>query len=86
MSGTPNAPQTGVVGTLTDGTGISAVTVPKLVKDFVADVLLSGAAALAAAQIVDVGSAVQTPDLVAFALAGATIRAAYRAVLRWATS
>ena len=86
MSGTPNTPQTGVVGTLTDGTGISAITGSKFVKDFVADVLLSGAAALAAAQIVDIGSAIQTPDVVAFALAGATIRAAYRAVLRWATS
>ena len=84
MSSTP--PQTGVVSALTDGTGISALTVSKFVKDFVADVLLSGAAALAAAQIIDVGSAVQTPDVVAFALAGAVIRAAYRAILRWATT
>ena len=83
---TQNAPQTGVVSALTDGTGISALTASKFVKDFIADVLLSGAAALAAAQIVDVGSAVQTPDVVAFALAGAVIRAAYRAVLRWATT
>lgn len=81
-----NTPQTGVVATLTDGTGVSAITASKFIKDFVADVLLSGAAALAAAQIVDVGSAVQTPDVVAFALAGAVIRAAYRAALRWATT
>lgn len=86
MSATANPPQTGVVSALTDGTGISALTVSKFVKDFVADVLLSGAAALAAAQIIDVGSAVQTPDVVAFALAGAVIRAAYRAILRWATT
>ena len=41
----------------------------KFVKDFVADVLLSGAAALVAVQIVDVGSALATPDVVALALA-----------------
>jgi len=77
---------TGVVSTLTDGTGISRLTASKFVKDFVADVLLSGAAALGAAQIVDFGSAVQAPDVAAFALMGAVIRAAYRSVLRWATS
>jgi len=58
----------------------------KFVKDSVADVLLSGAAALVAVGIVDVGSALATPDVVAFALAGAVIRAAYRAALRWATT
>lgn len=78
--------QSPVVATLTDGTGISRFTASKFVKDFVADVLLSGAAALAAAQIVDVGSAINTPDVAAFALAGAVIRAAYRAILRWATT
>jgi hypothetical protein len=77
---------TGVVSTLTDGTGVSPMTVPKFVKDFVADVLLSGAAALVAVQIVDVGGAVSQPQVAAFALAGAVIRAGYRAVLRWATS
>jgi len=76
----------GVVSTLTDGTGISQITGSKFIKDFVADVLLSGAAALSAAQIMDIGSAVQAPQVAAFALAGAVIRAAYRAVLRWATS
>lgn len=87
MSGPTVIPEQGsVVGTLTDGTGISAFTATKFVKDFIADVLLSGAAALAAAQIVDVGSAINTPDVAAFALAGAVIRAAYRAVLRWATT
>ncbi len=82
----PATEQGAIVSALTDGTGVSALTATKFIKDFVADVLLSGAAALAAAQIVDVGSAVQTPDVVVFALAGATIRAAYRAVLRWATT
>jgi len=77
---------TGVVSTLTDGTGISALTTSKFVKDFIADVLMSGAAALGAAQIIDVGSAVQGPQVATFALLGAVIRAAYRAALRWATT
>lgn len=81
---TPGA--TGVVSTLTDGTGISAFTASKTVKDFVADVLLSGAAALAAVQIMDVGAAINAPQVAAFAVAGAVIRALYRAVLRWATT
>jgi len=75
-----------VVDTLTDGTGVSAITASKFVKDFVADVLLSGAAALATAQIMDLGAAVAAPQVAGFAIAGAIIRAAYRAALRWATS
>ena len=78
--------ETGAVSALTDGTGVSAITGSKVLKDFVMDLLLSGAAALAAAQIMDVGSALQAPQTVAFAVAGATIRVIYRAVLRWASS
>lgn len=86
MTSTVIPPQPAPVAILTDGTGISSFTASKLVKDFIADVLLSGAAALAAAQIVDVGGAIATPQVAAFAVAGAVIRAAYRAVLRWATT
>jgi len=75
-----------VTGFLTDGTGISPFTVSKFVKDFVADVLLSGAAALVAVQVVDVGAAVAQPQVAAFALIGAVVRAAYRAALRWSTT
>lgn len=78
--------QSAPVSVLTDGTGVSPINLQKFVKDFIADVLLSGAAALAAVQIVDVGGAVQTPNVVIFALAGAAIRAGYRAALRWATT
>ena len=77
---------TGIGSALTDGTGVSSLTVPKLIKDFVADVLLSGAAALAAVQIVSVDQAVAQPTVVAFAVAGAVIRSVYRAVLKWATT
>jgi hypothetical protein len=74
------------IDALTDNVGVSRLTATKLVKDFVADFLLSAAAALVAVQIVDVGTAVASPTIVAFALAGAAIRSLYRAVLRWATS
>jgi hypothetical protein len=80
------AEQSTVVGALTDGTGISKLTASKFVKDFVADVLLSGAAALIAVQVVDVGSAIAQPQVAAFAIAGAVIRSVYRALLRWATT
>ncbi len=79
-------PDTAVGQALTDGTGVSSFTVSKVIKDFVADVLLSGAAALVAVQIVDVGSAIAQPQVAAFAVAGAVIRALYRAVLKWATT
>lgn len=85
-SSTPVPEQGSVVGTLTDGTGVSRITVTKFIKDFVADVLLSGAAALAAVQITDVGAAIDQQQVAAFALLGAAIRAGYRAVLRWATT
>lgn len=78
--------KTGIISTLTDGTGVSSFTASKVFKDFVADVLLSGAAALVAVQIVDVGAALASPQVAAFAIAGAVIRAAYRAILRWATT
>jgi hypothetical protein len=84
--------QPAVVGLLTDGTGISSLDLGsragwlKFIKDLVADVLLSGAAALVAVQIVSVDAAIAAPQVAAFALLGAGIRALYRAVLRWATT
>lgn len=71
---------------LTDGTGVSRITTSKFVKDFVADVLLSGAAALVAVNIMSLDTAVANPTAAAFAFGGAVIRAAYRAVLRWTQS
>ena len=79
-------PDTAVGSVLTDGTGVSNFTASKVIKDFVADILLSGAAALAAIQVVSLDQAVAQPTVVAFALGGAVIRSLYRAVLKWATS
>jgi len=74
------------VGFLTDGTGVSPFNWQKFLKDFVADVLLSGAAALVAVGVLSVDVAVAQPQVVAFALIGAVVRAGYRAILRWATT
>ena len=79
-------PQTGPVGALTDGTGVSAITGSKFLKDLVADFLLTGAATLATSAILDLGDALQAPDVAAIAVAGAAIRSLYRAALRWATT
>jgi len=79
-------PDTAVGSVLTDGTGVSNFTASKVIKDFVADILLSGAAALAAIQVVSLDQAVAQPTVVTFALGGAVIRSLYRAVLKWATS
>jgi hypothetical protein len=75
-----------VVSGLTDGTGVSPITAKKFIKDFFADFLISASAAIIGVQILDVGAAIATPQVAAFAILGAAIRAGYRAALRWATS
>ena len=85
MTGTQSAP----VSVLTDGTGISAITTSKFVKDLIADFLLTLSATLgagAAFDAFDIGAAISAPDAAGIAVAGAAIRALYRAVLRWATT
>ena len=79
-------PDTSAGATLTDGTGVSRLTSSKVVKDLVADILLSAAAALVAVNVVSLDGAVAQPTIAAFAVGGAVIRAFYRAALRWATS
>jgi hypothetical protein len=78
--------QNKAVGFLTDGTGVSAFTASKIFKDFVADALMTGAAALVAVGVTSADAAVAAPAVVVTALAGAAISALYRAVLRWATT
>jgi hypothetical protein len=81
--------QTAPVSVLTDGTGVSPINATKLVKDFVADFLLTLAAGLGAGaglELLDVGGVIAAPDVALIAVVGAFIRAGYRAVLRWATT
>jgi hypothetical protein len=82
----PEGVDTGVSGALTDGTGVSPLTASKVIKDLVADFLLTAAAAIgagAAMEAFDLGAAIAAPDAVGVAVAGAAIRALYRAILRW---
>lgn len=79
-------PDTSIGAVLTDQTGVSKITTSKVVKDLVADVLLSAAAALVAVNVVSLDGAIAQPTVAAFALGGAVIRALYRAGLKWATS
>ena len=79
-------PDTSIGGTLTDNTGVSALTSSKLVKDLVADFLLTASAALVAVNVMSVDAAVAQPTVVATAIGGALIRVVYRAVLKWATT
>lgn len=72
--------------TLTDGTGVSAITGSKFAKDFVLDLLLSIPPALVAINVGNLAEAVVMPVAVGFAVADAGIRVVYRAALRWAQS
>jgi hypothetical protein len=87
MSGTPKAGS--VTATLTDGTGISPITLTKFVKDFVLDFLVTAIAAVTAGgtlDALDLGTVIAAPDVAAIAVLGALIKAVLRAVLRWAAS
>jgi hypothetical protein len=79
----------GGIGELADGRGISALTGRKLVKDFAADFLLTVAAG-GGSLVLLAALGFRTGDgevgVLSIALIGAAVRAAYRVVLRWATS
>lgn len=74
----------GVTGTLTDKTGVSALTSNKLFKDFVVDVLLAVPSGLLAINVGGIEAGLVAPAAVAFVVGDAVIKAAYRIILRWA--
>ena len=78
--------QTGVVGTLTDGTGVSSLLGSKIVKDLVLDALLSIPVSLAAINVGGLDAAIVAPVAVAIAVADSLVRVVYRGLLRWAQS
>jgi hypothetical protein len=71
---------------LTDGTGVSPFTVPKLIKDAVADFLLALPAALIVAGVTDVPQDTKAAMVAGFAIIGVAVKVFYRAALRWATT
>ena len=76
-----------VVGaTLTDGTGVSAITLQKVVKDAVADFLLSLPPALLAVNIVAIPQDQAGLVTVAWAVGNVVVKVVYRTGLRWATT
>lgn len=78
--------QTGVVGTLTDGTGVSSLFGSKVIKDLVLDALLSIPVSLAAINIGGLEAALFAPVAVGIAVADSLVRVVYRGLLRWAQS
>lgn len=89
MTGGPDHTGSGVANNLTDGTGVSKLTGSKVLKDFVADFLLTAAAAAATVPIANAfGVPTTGAEVLVFgtAILGAFVRAGYRATLRWATT
>lgn len=78
--------ETGVVGALTDGTGVSSLLGSKIIKDLVLDALLSIPVSLAAIQIGGLEAAIVAPVAVTIAVADSLVRVVYRGLLRWAQS
>lgn len=77
---------TGATGALTDGTGVSPLTVPKVLKDFVVDFVKTLAAVFTAAQITGVQGAIDDPHKIAIAVTGALFSTVYRFILKWGES
>jgi hypothetical protein len=78
----PTGTDTGVTGTLTDGTGISTFTLPKIVKDALLDFLLTAPAVFITLGFVNVEQAMTAPIAVGLGLLDAAIRVLYRAALK----
>jgi hypothetical protein len=82
--------QTGAIASagsaLTDGGGISALTGSKVLKDAVADVLLSLPPALAAVNVFSIDDAFKAPMIVIMTVGTAVLKVVYRVVLKWATT
>lgn len=71
---------------LTDGTGVSSLTVPKIIKDLIADFLIGGAAALATSNILNIQQVLDAPKVAILAIVGAGVHSGYRFLLKWATT
>lgn len=81
---TINKPTIG--STLTDGTGVSPITLLKLIKDALADFLLALPGALIVAGVTDVPQDTKALMVATFAVIGVAVKALYRVALRWSTT
>lgn len=78
--------QSKAINVLTDGTGVSPLTWQKIIKDAIADALLSIPAALLVIGVTSIPQSEATLVAATFAIGTVVIKAAYRAALRWATT
>lgn len=72
-----------LVSTLTDGTGVSSIVVPKVVKDLIVDFTKALAAVLIGSNIANAQSALDNPHAVLIAVIGAFFGTLYRFILSW---
>lgn len=75
------APETGVTSALTDGTGVSAFTFPKVAKDLLIDFVKTLAVVFTAMQLSGVQAAIDDPHKVFIAVVSAIVSTGYRFVL-----
>ncbi len=71
---------------LSDGTGVSSLTVPKVIKDLIADALLGAAAGLATANVVSLPQDTAQAVTAGWIIANALVHSLYRFLLKWSQS
>jgi formylmethanofuran:tetrahydromethanopterin formyltransferase len=71
---------------LTDQTGVSTLSVPKVIKDLIADAFLGVAAGLATANIVQLPQDKATAITAGWVVANAVVHSLYRFILKWASA
>jgi hypothetical protein len=71
---------------LTDGTGISGFTVPKLIKDLIADALVGAAAGFASINVITLPQDKAQAIIAFWVVANAVAHSLFRAILKWTQS
>ena len=72
-----------VTSTLTDGTGISNLTLPKVLKDALLDFMLGLPGVFIALNVTGLEQALAVPVAVSFGVGDLLVRVAYRASIKW---
>lgn len=71
---------------LTDGTGVSALTASKFVKDLVVDFLIGFTASVGSIELFSIPTDGTGQSALILGAANALFKAVYRALLRWASN